>query len=775
MKAVEAKIFIGDLEELLRDLDTAVSLYRIYSDDHVQFVEAVKRTHFGLVKNLVDWEGYFPFLNFTYTSSGLWANGIEIAAHRPPDLFQGLMRVMGELEIRDINIFSGLEESEVLLLIRLFSLDRHDVDFEGFLKLNNAKHLVLNQLSLAKQPTENEFAFLKYLKGEMSLEDKLTVRPGIRELVSHDPDTAARFIQAVLLWYASSREGHSPSEVRRWFKYVLGAMIEEVFGHVGWTQGASIIAALLRRLEPEFIQSALAGKENVETGWLDDRVLVNRFLESYREQQQIEALQHRRIKMVERLLHRLENPLQDHEDPEYRKEIREFLTEISAAESLNQELWIMIAEVAPHLCYAQEHDAGYQCLKTVLEQVLGRDVSTEHVRRFWISVSQCLEALRGSPVRDQLPFLLTEFLAALSAVPPEPTQAEKLTVALISSVTEWIGVLHSQEYLRVAWRWIDRLEGYIQNQAAAIPLLRLIGEISRYLVDAELYHEASSVQERLESLLGQPVSERIRAEIANAIEGAFKARKLVEMFERMVAERRRDRLEAIQELQELGDLAKRAAISRLRDPDWHVRRNSLIVVERSGTQADMPLLFAAAEDPIWQVRREAIRTITTILERIWEPNDRNLHRSIVDLIKGRLQDENFQVKSEVIKLIRNLNIPGVSSLMMQLFEESESVLIPREVPLQAELLSALASAANVHPEETKVIIRFLSDIIKRKEGFLARRKSQEAKEHALRALSEIEDERAKSELARLMSKLPNATLKKIAKDVLSGKEPPRSN
>jgi hypothetical protein len=756
--------FIKDVEEILRDLETALSIRSIYSADHPHFKSVLNRIHFSLVKLLTDWEREFPFLNLARVEGVLKANGITIVELDPSAVFYDLGRRLEARNIRDCNFFLGIEESEVAAFIELLLCEEEGIEPTDFLAERDVQHIRANEFMRTRPPEEEDQLFMRYVRGLVDIQERVSVRPKVREKIRRDPEEAGALIQACLLVQSSSRTNGKPEDVKRWFFFALGRLIEEVFGQVAWKQEAGVIAALLRQIDPDFLCELFRDEERdpegVLSGWLPDDQLIARFLESYRELQKEEAAIHRRRTLLRDIQHDLLNPNLASKDPAFKERVARAVEEIESLEMPDHELWAQYADIMRDLVLAEEAEAAYRILKQLLVSVHEVDVPPETGNRFWSSVEAMLSTLRDTEQFAQVPHLFTEFLAAFGLIPPREKLGRRIGDLLIASFQPWIERQAATEMLNIAWSWLDRMESQLGSTIGTSLLARLAGQINLELIEAERYHEAATVQERLLLLRSRIEDERVRKSIDAALERVLESTRLRDLFERMVGEKRRVRLEAIQELQNLGTLGKNAALLKLDDPNWHLRRNALIVIERSGSPEDAERIMKLFTDGVWQVRREVLRTLGALFRRQWVRAKEEWEPRLVELAEQALGDESFQVRSEGLKLIRSLELTRTLPRLQRLYEETSAMLVPREIPLRAEIMQTMVVLANADESVVRPVIRFLADIVRKREGLLQRKRGQEAKLLAIQHLAMIEDHRVLNELQSLAAEIHRSELKR---------------
>lgn len=763
--------FIALVEDLIRDLDSGIKYYEIYPTSHPLVTQVTDKIHFCLIKILRDFERDLQFVNLSVLGHNLYANRIALPETYKTNLFRKFRETVLQKNVRNFTFINGLDKPDVIKFLTIMALTPEDRLAQGGLaKLfveQRVMYIKVDGLQLGGSTTEDDHLLVQFFTNQLVGDDRTAFKTLLLQLLKTQAKRVADVISTVTAFYQNPdfyEEGLSkPERAARMAVVMIHDLLEEVFPGDSLNEYVFSIAEAIRHLDPVVlgfigricVYSDRTTQEIIDSDGkvqVSDSELVTGIIDRY----DFLRVLHSGHVQIEKIITELKcefGSLTDSRDSTKLDSL--FSSLLEHLEFLKDRYKIVRPEVESImtlLVNLRDYDKALALLEGLAKIFQEKYEVEDTADELLATLRKASQSLLATPVLATTLRIGDIYIETVSRAQLTAKHYAVLRDILIGAHKSVMPALTVSELEQLRDHWLSIVETRLHDARSVYLAVDLLIEVGKAFNNQMSWGNAIALGDSLQALSQrQDIALTVRDALMTAKHGMADAEIFHTLFEQMVEEKMRARLEAISKLSEAGPQVLEIVNQKMQANVWYIRRNALLVAESLAGASELPSISNLISDSAWQVRKEAIRVATVVAQRIAEqPYDLplELRRSLLSC----LTDENSFVQLEAIRSVAALQIPGSSASLLTLFESLAPTLNINDYSLAQELFTAMATVAHNFPSEQIGIIDALSGFALRKESLFAKTKTKEVKELAVSALATLKTSKARAALQLLADK-----------------------
>ncbi|MBN2054479.1 hypothetical protein JW905_06130 [bacterium] len=764
--------FLDNTIDLIRDLDAAIHNYEMYPRTHPLITRTTAQVMKTFEKIIREAQGEVTFINLCMPSAGqLHCNRLPVRSTDRPLSLDKFKETMAAKHILNLTIVRGVNQEELVSFLELMALSADDRRTRGTLQelLDEAHvfHIKVDSLQLGGPLAEDDFLNVSFINGWLWGDDRENYIPRFLEQLRQTPERLALNLSMAAL-IEGDFEGYSSFDNRihalvKKMVIKFGRLVDELFTEETMGEHIFYLGRLLRSVDKRLFDTfsllvfatcsddAVGGSFHSE---LTDSELVNDLIARYcalREENDDET-------RLESILAALYEESRRGDGQVETQSLDDAYNTLMDALQLIKSRFVVcrsrIEDIIQNLTALNEHDKVFNLIAAIL-RLLGEQCAVEESADSMVTTIQ--NAAGGyleTAGLGQVLMFTRELLAPLGN--PELAQRYFITLRdlILRRIQELLPVLNTEEEEELSTFWLQVLDQNLGTPRVMYLAVDVVVELGKHYNNTKRWQQVNELNGYLEGLATRPEAAiGVADALMKAGEGMIQAPVFMRLITQMVSAKLSDRMQAIQQLSEGGPQVLPLILRQLDEDNWFLRRNALVLVERLGIEAELDKAAVLTRDDVWQVRKQALKTIGVIAVRVWGEGavmSASLSRIVLDC----LDDPHRLVQAEAIKLTGTLVLSGAIISLARLFEARLVSFSPKDITIAQELISALVAVAKRAPHKEAQAMDPLLRFVGRREGLFTRARLTPLKAFAIKAMAGLDSDRTMAALDSLKGRVP---------------------
>ncbi len=777
--------FIKEIDELMRDIDAGIKYYEIYPLTHPLVTQITNKAYFTLVKLMENYDFLNGFVNLTRVDGRLFANEKPLPPTFRSQLYKKFNETMSRNDVDNITFINGLAKEEAAGFFEVLSQDPEDRDLRGGLyKLLESRKVLrirINTLHLSSLAGHNDDGFIfHFFAGDLNQQERDDIRPTIRELLRVSTERCMNILVSEVLISASNEEHNNVSKfwdtTAREVSIRVAAIIEELYKERSWEKDAAIISHLIKGFPEEtlnrFNQLPVSVEGNLKRfNWreLNDVNLVSEILLRYDCIATCSSLDTELTESMNYLTNMIQANPNEIGSASFNESISSFRNLITDLGDQFSCFRHEIENVTELIIQNGEIEKGVSIMIALLN-LLESSLSDQNLR---LEITETLDRLIEHLYQYEDRDAWWEFFNAVIAFLQKEDLPQKIHKPLRSRVIEGNKLLlykaELDDILSVQYHLLNLLESSPKTTPSTYLIIDLLIDLGKQLTAKAEWENLKKFYDKLGELINSDKTPLLlKDSMQNARVEMIQGKGLDDLFNEIVNPVRKERVATIHKIEKLGDMFIPHILKNLDHPNWHYRRNLLIILQKIGSLEIIEKIIPLLTDMVWQVRKEAVRTIGLLCENKWEELKPNVQEDLAGELINSVIDDHEQVRFETFKVINLLKPSGSTEKLAEVYRDHQQI-SDKDPDFSARMIETIGRISVANRKDTVFAMKFFREILNKKETLFSKAKTIEQKKLVIQALgnmnikaslNELEDQKKKTRNPELKSMI-NESLKKI--------------